>query len=79
MAVTVAAAYLVASQSKHRRSVGFWLFLAGNALWIAWAWYANATALIVLQVALAAMNVRGAWKNEPQDAPLPPARSDGGP
>jgi hypothetical protein len=65
MAVTVTAAYLVASQSKRRRSVGFWLFLASNALWIAWGWYANAAALIVLQMALAAMNVRGARKNEP--------------
>jgi hypothetical protein len=65
MAVTVTAAYLVASQSRRRRSVGFWLFLASNALWIAWGWYANAAALIVLQMALAAMNVRGARKNEP--------------
>jgi hypothetical protein len=65
MAVTVTAAYLVASQSRRRRSVGFWLFLASNALWIAWGWYANAAALIVLQMALAAMNVRGARKNGP--------------
>jgi hypothetical protein len=78
MAVTVTAAYLVASQSKRRRSVGFWLFLASNALWIAWGWYADAIALIVLQVALAAMNVRGAWKNEPQDVAFSPTRSDGG-
>jgi len=79
MAVTLAAAYLVASQSKRRRGVGFWLFLAGNALWVTWAWYASATALIVLQVALAAMNVRGAWKNEPEGATGPSARSDAGP
>ena len=65
MAVTVAAAYLVGSQSKRRRSIGFWLFLAGNALWIAWGWHAAAAALIVLQLALAALNIRGARKNDP--------------
>ena len=64
MAVTVAAAYLVASQSKRRRGAGFWLFLASNALWAAWGLHAGAAALIVLQVALAALNVRGAWKND---------------
>ena len=73
MAVTVAAAYLVASQSKRRRGVGFWLFLASNLLWVAWGWYAGAAALIVLQIALAALNVRGAWKNDP-DAATGPAR-----
>ena len=64
MVVTVLAAWLVASNSKHRRNVGFWIFLASNALWIAWAWQAHAWALIVLQVALAAMNIRGAAKTE---------------
>lgn len=68
MAVTVVAAYFVASQSKRRRSVGFWLFLAGNVLWIAWGWYASAAALIVLQVALAALNIRGAFKNDSTQA-----------
>lgn len=66
MLVTVAAAYLVASRSQRRRAVGFWLFLASNVLWVAWGWHAGAIALIVLQVALAALNVRGAWKNDPQ-------------
>lgn len=64
MAVTVAAAWLVASRSKGKRAVGFWVFLASNALWIAWGWHAHAYALIVLQVCLAALNVRGARKNE---------------
>jgi hypothetical protein len=68
MVVTVAAVYLVASQSKRRRSIGFWLFLASNALWVAWASHAGAAALIVLQLALAALNVRGAWKNDPEAA-----------
>ena len=64
MIVTVLAAWLVASNSKHRRNIGFWIFLASNALWIAWGWQAHAWALIVLQVALAGMNIRGAAKTE---------------
>jgi hypothetical protein len=65
MVVTVAAAWLVASQSKTRRAVGFWVFLASNVLWIVWGWHAGAYALIVLQVCLAALNIRGVRKNEP--------------
>ena len=64
MVVTVAAAWLVASQSKTKRAIGFWAFLASNVLWIAWGWHAHAYALIVLQVCLAALNIRGARKNE---------------
>jgi hypothetical protein len=66
MLVTVLAAWMVGSKSKHRRSVGFWTFLASNALWIAWGWQAQAWALIVLQLALAALNIRGAFKNDPE-------------
>ena len=65
MLVTVCAAWLVASRSSRRRTAGFWIFLASNLLWIAWAWQAQAHALIVLQLALAALNIRGALKNEP--------------
>ena len=65
MLVTIAAAWLAASQSKRRRQAGFWCFLAGNVLWVAWGWYAEAYAVLVLQFALAAMNIRGVRKNEP--------------
>ena len=65
MIVTVLAAWLIASQAKRRRQLGFWCFLVSNVLWIAWGWHDRAYALIVLQVALAALNVRGAHKNEP--------------
>jgi len=65
MIVTVMSAWLVASQSKRRRMVGFWSFLLSNVLWIVWGWYAHAYALIVMQVALAVLNIRGALKNEP--------------
>ena len=64
MAVTLVAAWLVASTRKGRREAGFWWFIASNVLWIAWAWHARAWALIALQVGLFALNVRGARKNE---------------
>jgi len=65
MAVTIAAAWLTGSQVKRKRQLGFWAYLASNALWMAWGWHVAAYALIALQVALAAMNIRGAYKNEP--------------
>lgn len=65
MAVTLAAAWLVASQHRRRRNWGFWLFLLSNGLWIAWGLHAAAPALIVLQLGLAALNIRGARKNDP--------------
>lgn len=64
MLVTIAAAWLIASQKKGRRRLGFWLFLIGNVLWIAWGYHDRAWALIVLQLFLAAENIRGVKKNE---------------
>lgn len=64
MVITIAASWLVASQSERRRNWGFWVFLVSNAVWIAWAIKANAPALIALQLALAVMNIRGAKKTE---------------
>jgi hypothetical protein len=64
MAVTLLAAWLVASNSKARRNWGFWLFVASNLLWAAWGWHAQAWALIALQVGLFALNVRGVLKTE---------------
>ena len=64
MIVTVLAAWLVASQSKRRRMIGFWCFLASNVLWVVWGLRDHAYALVVLQVALAILNIRGAYKNE---------------
>lgn len=65
MIVTLTAAWLVASQSKRKRTVGFWCFIASNILWIAWALHVSAYALITLQVGLFALNVRGVKKNDP--------------
>jgi hypothetical protein len=64
MVVTVVAAWLIASQKKRKREVGFWCFLASNVLWVIWGWHDGAYALIALQIALAALNVRGVWKND---------------
>ena len=65
MVVTVVAAWLIASQAKRKREAGFWCFLLSNVLWIIWGVHDHAYALVALQVALAALNVRGAHKNEP--------------
>ena len=62
MVVTVVASWLVGSTHRHRRSAGFWLFIASNALWIAWGWHGDAPALVVLQLCLAVMNLRGLVK-----------------
>lgn len=69
MAVTLFAAWRVASRQASRRASGFWWFIASNVLWIAWAWHTQAWALIVLQLGLFALNVRGALKNEGGQAP----------
>jgi hypothetical protein len=66
MAVTLVAAWLVASSQPARRAHGFWWFVASNVLWVTWGWHAHAWALIALQVGLFTLNVRGALKNEPQ-------------
>ena len=68
MAVTVLAAWLVASSSRRRRSVGFWAFLASNVLWVVWGVHARAYALIVLQVCLLGLNIRGVRNNDPERA-----------
>jgi len=63
MVVTVAGAWLVASQRKFKRNWGFWVFLASNVLWIIWGSHDRAYALTSLQFCLAFMNIRGVRKN----------------
>ena len=58
MAVTILASWLVASSKEGRRNIGFWIFLLSNALWAVRGWHTGAWALIVLQLGLAAMNIR---------------------
>ena len=62
MAVTALASWLVASKHQGRRRAAFWLFLVSNVMWVAWGLHSGATALVVLQFCLAALNVRGAKK-----------------
>lgn len=64
MAVTVVAAWLIASRSPHKRVIGFWFFLSGNVLWTVWGVHDRAWALVGLQFFLAALNIRGVYKNE---------------
>jgi len=68
MATTLGAAWLVGSQSKNRRSLGFWCFVASNVLWVLWGWHDSAYALVALQFGLFVLNLRGARKNEPRTA-----------
>jgi hypothetical protein len=77
MVASIVAAWLVASNAKHRRNVGFWVFLGSNVLWIVWGVYTSGWALVTLQVALAAMNVRGLKKTDPQGGGAN-ARADAG-
>jgi uncharacterized membrane protein len=65
MAATLLSAWLVAAQSKRYRQWGFWIFLLSNVLWVAWGWHDHAYALILLQIGLAFLNIRGVAKNEP--------------
>lgn len=62
MVVTIVASWLVGSTHRRRRLIGFWTFLASNALWIAWGSHATAPALVALQLGLSAMNIRGMLK-----------------
>jgi hypothetical protein len=76
MAVSVAAAWLVGSRHPGRRRIGFWLFLASNLLWGAWGLYSSAIALVVLQVCLAAMNLRVVKKADAGSEPTTGPNTD---
>jgi hypothetical protein len=64
MAVSLYAAFMIGSKKAGKRIFGFWMFILSNLLWIIWGFHDEAWALISLQVALMAMNVRGIFKNE---------------
>ncbi|MEJ7805767.1 MAG: hypothetical protein WKG03_07600 [Telluria sp.] len=64
MAVTLAAAWWMGSKKPDKRILAFWLLIGGNVMWIAWGWGDEAWALIVLNVGLLALNIRGIIKNE---------------
>jgi hypothetical protein len=64
MVATIVASGLVASRNQRRRGLAFWCFVLSNVLWTAWGWSAGAYAVIALQIALFALNVRGILRNE---------------
>jgi hypothetical protein len=63
MMVTVLAAWPIGSQRPAGRMAGFVCFSLSNVLWVIWGVYAQAYALIVLQICLFLMNLRGFKKN----------------
>ncbi len=63
MATTLLSAWLVASESKQKRGLGFWIFIVSNILWVLWGWHDGAYALIAMQFGLLLLNIRGAFKN----------------
>ena len=67
MVVTVLAAWFVASSRRGRRETGFWLFLASNVMWSVWGFFEQAYALVLMQLCLAFMNIRGSMKNAEQN------------
>ncbi|HEY7905197.1 MAG TPA: hypothetical protein VIH36_17235 [Casimicrobiaceae bacterium] len=64
MLVTILSSWLVGSRDRPRRELGFRVFLASNVLWVVWGVHAGAWALVMLQFALAAMNLRGVRRND---------------
>ena len=67
MAVTLTAAWLVASTQKGRRHIGLGFFLVSNALWITWGVSDSAWPLVTLQACLVMTNVRGIVDNKDVD------------
>lgn len=80
MATTLIAAWLVASASARRRKQGFYWFSASNGLWAVWGLYTGAYALVLMQVGLFALNVRGMVKAaRTASVDAPGDRPDGSP
>lgn len=63
MVMTVLAAWCIGSRRPGRRKIGFCCFIVSNVLWSVWGWQAEAWALIILQLCLCVMNLRGWRKN----------------
>ena len=67
MVLTVGASWLAASSRRGRRRLSFRIFLLSHVLWVAWGAPTNATALVVMQFCLAALNIRAAMKTNAAD------------
>lgn len=64
MLVNILSVWLLTFQTNRMRHAGFLLSLLSNTLWVVWGWHAQAFAVIALQFALAALNVRGVRKTD---------------
>jgi len=63
MVATLWSTWLVASQKKIHRSIGFWIFILSNILWVLWGLDSKAYAVILMQIGLFFLNIRGLYKN----------------
>jgi len=64
MIATIVSAWLVGSLSNSKRLLGFWVFILSNILWVIWGIHTTAYAIVVMQVGLMILNVRGVIKNK---------------
>jgi hypothetical protein len=66
MLTTLLATWLVASESKRRRTAGFWVYISSNFFWTLWGWHTGAYAVVAMQFCLAGLNLRGISNNDPE-------------
>ena len=64
MVINILSVWMLTSQSKGKRHLGFLLSLLSNLLWIIWGWHVQAFAVLGLQIALATLNIHGVRKTE---------------
>jgi len=64
MVINILSVWLLTYQSRRMRQAGFLLSLLSNVLWIIWGWHVQALAVLGLQFALAAINIRGVRKTD---------------
>lgn len=59
MVVTLLAAWLMTFRNARRRLWAFRLFVLSNVLWIAWGLVSQAYSLVLLQIGLFLINLKG--------------------
>jgi hypothetical protein len=64
MVINILSVWLLTYQTRRMRQAGFLLSLLSNVLWITWGWHVQALAVLGLQFALAAINIRGVQKTD---------------
>lgn len=66
MVLTLISTWLVATQSAWKKILAFVCFILSNLLWVIWGWHTQAYALIVMQIGLLFLNIRGICKTHAQ-------------